>query len=90
MRSGDAMEATHTLVCSTTRGRYALDQADGPDVNAGMRQAVLLGDLFVVGTVEHSRVYSGGSVSNEGTTSSLTLVSVVACALVCMCRSGRK
>ena len=61
-----AKNGLNTLVCSTTRGRYALDQPDGPDVNAGTRLAVLLGDLFVVGTVEHGRVYSGGSGIERG------------------------
>jgi hypothetical protein len=53
------MTEMHLLVCSTTRGRYALDRPDGPDVTAGSRMAVLLGGVWIDGTVEHGRVYSG-------------------------------
>ncbi len=53
------MNDASVLVCSTTRGRYALDRPDGADVNTGTRLAALLGNTWVVGTVEHGRMYSG-------------------------------
>jgi hypothetical protein len=53
------MNEVSMLACSTTRGRYALDRPDGPDLTAGFRMAVLLGGIWVAGTVEHGRVYSG-------------------------------
>jgi len=53
------MDEIHLLACSTTRGRYALDRPDGPDVNAGTGMGILLGGVWTAGVVEHGRVYSG-------------------------------
>ena len=60
------MQGVSMLVCSTTRGRYALDRPDGSDVTTGTRLAVLLGNRWVAGTVEHGRVYSGESGIERG------------------------
>ena len=48
-----------TFVASTNRGRYALDRSDSVHVTAGTRLVVLLGGYWIVGIVEHSRIYSG-------------------------------
>lgn len=60
------MNEVFVLTCSTTRGRYALDLPDGPDVTAGSRMAVLLGGVWIAGTVEHGRVYSGERDIEQG------------------------
>jgi len=48
-------ETMYTLVPSTNRGRYALDDpVSGPDVTSGQPLAVLLGGYWVDGRVEHT------------------------------------
>ena len=48
-------ESSSTLVLSTNRGRYALDDpVSGPDVTNGQPLAVLLGGHWIKGRVEHA------------------------------------
>ena len=48
-------ETMYTLVLSTNRGRYALDDPiSGPDVTSGQPLAVLLGGYWIEGRVEHA------------------------------------
>ncbi len=67
-------ETTYTLVPSTNRGRYSLDDPEqGLDITSGDRIAIQLGGRWIEGSVEHSsrkiyaielgpdRVYSGYS-----------------------------
>lgn len=50
-------DKVYTLVPSVYRGRFALDHPEcGPDITSGGRVSVLLGGVWVRGTVEHSRV----------------------------------
>ncbi len=52
-------EIIHRLVASSNRGRYALDEPDGPDLTAGEAVAVWLGDHWTLGQVEHAgRLYA--------------------------------
>ena len=52
-------ETIHTLVASRNRGRYALDEPDGPDLTAGEVVAVWLGGHWTLGQVEHGgRLYA--------------------------------
>jgi hypothetical protein len=44
----------HTLVASRNRGRYALDDPDGPDLTAGEAIAVWLGGQWIAGHIEHA------------------------------------
>lgn len=49
----------HTLVISTSRGRYALDDAQsGPNLNSGDCIAILLNSTWLPGHVEHGRLYA--------------------------------
>ena len=47
-------DTIHTLVVSTNRGRYALDDPEGQDITAGDRIAVWLGGQWTLGSVEHA------------------------------------
>jgi Domain of unknown function (DUF5348) len=51
----------HTLVASTNRGRYALDDPEGQDITSGDRIAVWLGGQWIEGSVEHT----GSLYANE-------------------------
>jgi len=52
----------HTLVPSTNRGRYALDDPNGPDLTSGDAVAILLGGTWTLGSVEHaSHLYASES-----------------------------
>ena len=53
-----SMGRVFILVASTNHGRYALDRSDGVHVTAETRLVVLLGGYWIVGIVEHSRIYS--------------------------------
>ena len=51
-------EQVYTLVSSTSRGRYALDDPlYGYDVTGGLPLAILLGEHWIEGRVEHSTRY---------------------------------
>lgn len=47
-------ETIHMLVASSNRGRYALDERDGPDLTAGDVIAISLGGCWIEGHIEHS------------------------------------
>ncbi len=48
-------ESSSTLVLSTNRGRYALnDPVSGPDVTSGQPLAMLLGGHWIKGRVEYA------------------------------------
>src|ERR1700730_7570359 len=50
-------EITYTLLPSTNRGRYCLDDPDyAHDLTTGERISVLLGGCWVEGRVEHANV----------------------------------
>jgi hypothetical protein len=44
----------HTLVTSTNRGRYALDNPEGQDITGGDSMAIWLGGQWTLGSVEHA------------------------------------
>jgi hypothetical protein len=44
----------HTLVASTNRGRYALDDPEGQDITGGDCIAIWLGGQWIEGSVEHA------------------------------------
>lgn len=49
-------DIVHTLVASSTKGRYALDDSEeGHDLTSGEPVAILLGGRWVEGYIEHSR-----------------------------------
>lgn len=53
-------ETVHTLVASSNRGRYALDDGEtGADLSSGMGLAILLNGQWIEGRVEHSLSYDG-------------------------------
>ncbi len=57
----------HTLVLSTTRGRYALDNAQyGHDITSGEYIEVLLGGKWIPGHVEHAKLTSKSTVAQAG------------------------
>ena len=47
-------ERVYTLVPSTNRGRYALDDPQGYDLTNGQPVSMLLGGHWILGQVEHS------------------------------------
>ena len=47
-----------TLVASSNRGRYALDDPDGSDLTTGQPLAILLGGYWIEGRIEHSNTPS--------------------------------
>ena len=47
-------DTMHTLVVSTNRGRYALDEPAGQDITGGDSIAVWLGGHWTLGSVEHA------------------------------------
>ena len=47
-------EQVYTLVPSTNRGRYALDDPQGYDLTSGQPVRLLLGGYWIEGRVEHS------------------------------------
>ena len=47
-------DTMHTLVPSTNRGRYALDDPAGQDITAGDSIAIWLGGHWIEGRVEHA------------------------------------
>lgn len=49
-------ETVYTLVPSTNRGRYALDDPQGYDLTSGQPVSVLLGDCWTLGQIEHKRL----------------------------------
>ena len=68
----------HILVASSTRGRYALDDATyGHDVTSGERIAIFLGGRWITGRVEHGYLlYStAGDIAEMGVTSGYYFVS---------------
>ena len=46
-------ERVYTLVPSTNRGRYALDDPDGSELTSGQPVTLLLGGSWTLGRVEH-------------------------------------
>ncbi len=67
-------DTIHTLVASSNRGRYALDDPEtGHDVTSGEPIAILLGGRWIEGRIEHSG-HSGGPgcyhIADSGRTSS--------------------
>jgi Domain of unknown function (DUF5348) len=46
-------DTIHTLVASTNRGRYALDEPKGQDITSGDRIAIWLAGQWTLGRVEH-------------------------------------
>jgi Domain of unknown function (DUF5348) len=55
-------ETVHTLVPSTNRGRYALDDPEGQDITGGDSMAVWLGGQWIEGRVEHTgKLYASES-----------------------------
>ena len=49
-------DTVHTLVVSSTKGRYALDDSEeGHDLTSGEGITILLGGRWVEGHIEHSR-----------------------------------
>jgi hypothetical protein len=45
----------HTLVPSTSRGRYGLDgPVSGPDITSGQPLTLLLGEHWIDGSIEHA------------------------------------
>jgi len=47
-------ETVHTLVASSNRGRYALDDPQaGQDITSGSALAILLAGLWIPGRIEH-------------------------------------
>ena len=49
-------DTIHTLVASSTKGRYALDDPEtGHDLTSGEPLAILLGGRWIEGHIEHSR-----------------------------------
>ncbi|GCE18951.1 hypothetical protein [Dictyobacter kobayashii] len=63
---------TYMLVPSTTRGRYALDRADGADVSSNQYIAIKIGSRWVPGTVEFARPNSKGPVPGTCVTESVS------------------
>jgi Domain of unknown function (DUF5348) len=57
----------HTLVASSTRGRYALDDPEGWDISIGDAIAIWLGGQWIEGGVEHT----GGLYADESTDKAL-------------------
>jgi Domain of unknown function (DUF5348) len=50
-------ETAHTLVPSTNRGRYALDDPEqGHDLTSGEQVAIVLGGQWIEGRVEHANL----------------------------------
>ena len=49
-------EQVYTLVPSTNRGRYALDDPQGYDLTSGQPVSILLGDSWIEGHIEHKRL----------------------------------
>jgi hypothetical protein len=54
-------DTIYTLVPSTNRGRYALDDPEGQDITGGDSMAIWLGGQWIEGSVEHA----GGLYANE-------------------------
>ena len=53
-------DTIHTLVPSSNRGRYALDDSEhGHDLTGGEPIAIFLGNQWIAGRLEHSSHYSG-------------------------------
>src|SRR5260370_42704792 len=53
-------DTIYTLVPSSNRGRYALDDPEtGHDLTSGEPIAILLGSQWIEGSIEHSGHYSG-------------------------------
>jgi Domain of unknown function (DUF5348) len=53
-------ETIYTLVPSTNRGRYALDDPDyGSDLTSGEVLAILLNGHWIEGSIGHSTMYDG-------------------------------
>lgn len=48
----------HTLVPSTNRGRYALDDPNGPDLTSGDDLTIRLGKHWIAGHIEAGRRYA--------------------------------
>jgi hypothetical protein len=46
-------DTIHTLVASTNRGRYALDESEGQDITGGQSIAIWLAGQWTLGSVEH-------------------------------------
>jgi hypothetical protein len=67
-------DTIYTLVASSNRGRYALDDPDhGHDLTSGESIAVLLGGQWMTGHIEHSSHYGGPGcyhIADSGRTSS--------------------
>jgi Domain of unknown function (DUF5348) len=54
----DENEKTHTLVASSTSGRYALDDATyGHDLTSGEHIAIYLNGCWITGRVEHGSLF---------------------------------
>ncbi len=51
-------DTIYTLVASSNRGRYALDEPDGSDLTTGQPLAIWLGGHWIEGRVEHSNAPS--------------------------------
>lgn len=44
----------HTLVVSSNRGRYALDDEHGSDISSGQKIEILLNGQWIAGSIEHA------------------------------------
>ena len=67
-------DTIYTLVASSNRGRYALDDPEtGHDVTSGEPIAFLLGGRWIAGRIEHSSHYDSPGcyhIADSGRTSS--------------------
>lgn len=61
-------ETIHTLVVSSNRGRYACDDSEhGHDLTSGEACAILLGNRWIDGRIEHgSQIYATGQSVRSG------------------------
>ena len=58
-----------TLVLSSNRGRYAIDDPEGYDITSGEHIAISVGGVWIEGHVEHSSSYEGSgcyAISDTG------------------------
>ncbi|GCF11270.1 hypothetical protein [Dictyobacter arantiisoli] len=69
----------HTLVPSTTRGRYALDRPDGADISSGQYIRIQCGCRWIAGSVEMARASAQrlvhGTVATDNTNAVIPVVS---------------
>jgi hypothetical protein len=58
-------ERYHTLVASTNRGRYALDDPEGQDITSGDSMAIWLSEQWIEGSVEHAGMLYASEASGR-------------------------